>query len=227
MELRDNATRGLVLAWCLWLLGCWGVTLGMSSMIPPSRWMIVSCLIGMMALWPVFRLSQDLTVRDPRRGVTGMTLSMVWTDWVCLVLVFQAVVWPLRLMSGWTLAQTAWLDGQVLAWSLLTGAVVAIGCGGRNAVSRGAAMLACVLLLLGEPLLLALLSVAGIQINGHHWALQLTPIQSVWQMSGAATDWRAVDWGPNVVAVALAAVAAWIGAWLWRRAALGMPGRGE
>jgi len=215
---HDVATRGLVLAWCLWLLGCWAVTLSMNSMIPPWRWMALSCLLGMMALWPVFRLSQDMIVNEPRYGgVAGMTPGMVWTDWLCLVLVFQAVVWPLRIMSQWSVAQTVMIDLHVIVWSLLSGAVVAVGCGYRSGGPRAAAMLMGIFILIGEPLFRGILSVFDLQGAQPQWSMQWTPIQSLWEMTASTTHWQNEQWTPQIAAVFIAAILAWILAWRWRR----------
>lgn len=223
---RESATRGLVLGWCLWLLGCWAVTLAMPSTILPSRWMMMSCLIGMMALWPAFRLSQDIDLRSERGGAThGMTAGMVLTDWLCLVLVFQAVVWPLRLMAGWSAMQTVWLDLQVTAWSLLTGAVVAIGCGKRSGWFRTGAMILCIVLLIGEPLCMLVGIVFGWS-NLAGWTPRLTPAPLVWNMSGPAVDWQWIEWAPTVISVGVAGVLAWIGVFWWR-SALGLKAREE
>lgn len=191
--------------------------------------MTLSCLLGMMVLWPVFRLSQDLTVNDPSYGgVTGMTPGMVWTDWLCLVLVFQAVIWPLRLMSQWGIAQTVMIDLHIVVWSLLSGSVVAVGCGYRSGGPRAAAMLMGIFILIGEPFARIVLSLFDLQGPGAGRSMQWAPIQSLWVMTAPTTHWQNEQWVPQIVTVFIAAILAWTLAWRWRRRmALGLSGQDE
>ena len=55
---HDPSSRELLLGWCFWLLGSWFV-LGLGLDGKPPRWMIFSAMIGMLILWPLYRLSQD------------------------------------------------------------------------------------------------------------------------------------------------------------------------
>ena len=66
-----------------------------------------------------------LRLHPAPRLVGGPRLAIA--DWFALIVVFQAVIWPLRLSAGWSVTQTAWLDAAIAAWSLLVAAIVAVG----------------------------------------------------------------------------------------------------
>lgn len=199
--------RLVMLGWCLWLLGSWAVTLTLDSPVPAVRWMVFAVFTGLAVVWPVVRLSQDTRPGGGR----------VWTiviDWVCLVLIFQAVVWPLSLVAGWTWQQALWIDAAITAWSLLMGAVVALGRLFASAVARGAAMAACLLLILGAP---ALRTIAGVGTPGQggagaqEWTQGLEPLTLLWRLTQRPVDVDLPGVAPSVVAAALAALAAWAG----------------
>ncbi|MEX1017591.1 MAG: hypothetical protein WDZ31_12685, partial [Phycisphaeraceae bacterium] len=123
----------MVLLWCLWLLGSWLVVRWQESSGRVDRWMLLASAVGLMAAWPTVRLSQ---VRRPagrlgtRPGAVAARLRRRWrlmevaVEWLCLALVFQAVVWPLSFVAGWGLAQTLWLNVAMVAWSAVTAALV-------------------------------------------------------------------------------------------------------
>ncbi len=53
----EPSSRELMLGWCIWLLATWAM-LGLGLNGRPLRAMVVASSIGMMLIWPVFRLSQ-------------------------------------------------------------------------------------------------------------------------------------------------------------------------
>ena len=191
----ESSARDLVLLWCLWLLGSWLVSGLGGWQVAAPRWMVFASLTGFMLMWPALRLGQDL----------GWALSagVVLWDWFCLNLVFQAVVWPLQVSAEWTLAQALWLDGALAGWSLLTGLVL-VGVGRwTSPAGRVAAMGLCLLLVLGEPLLLAIMSLARL---GAVWPMWISPIDTVW----ALTEEPARIWPPHVAGVMAVAAAGWL-----------------
>lgn len=191
--------RGLVIVWCLWLLLSWSITLGMSATAHAVRWMIFSAVFGLMAVWPAVRLSQQ-GLRGSRRGraVWGTLL-----DWFCLVGIFQVVVWPLMLLGRWSDQQTLWLDLAVLAWSLLTGAIVGLGRLLPGSGGRWGAMGVCMLLLLGEPVWLAVGGTTGGSQMG------VSPIQALWELTTTVQPFDPSKWSAVVLSVGAAAVLAW------------------
>lgn len=201
--------RVWVLAWCLWLLGSWVVVLRTSAQVPLGRGMIHAVMMGVMLLWPAFRLSQDFVWR----GRFGSARILV--DWLCMIVLFQAVLWPLRLMSNWAIGQVMWLNAAVAAWGLLAAAIVAWGCRSSSGLARALAMAVCVLLLLGEPAVMGLASAMAGPGSGVTWAMCVSPIQAIWFLSSPPGT-RSTDqsWAVPIVNVAIVAGLAWGFLWL-------------
>lgn len=229
--LHGPTTRELVLFWCLWLLGSWAVTLWVDATAPALRWMTFASAFGLMVVWPLVRLSQH--ARRPRHrprparrrhtarfgGATppwawrGLSPWLVFRDWVCLNLVFQAVIWPLRATGQWEVAQAAWLDAAFVGWSLLTALVIAWGVRSRQPSHRAAAMAICMLILLGEPVVQIVASL-GAQADlwpNVAWRLRVSPIQTLWELAGEddPVNWAGLPWSPAIISVIIAAAAGW------------------
>jgi hypothetical protein len=197
----------------------------LDSQTPSVRWIIFSGMVGMMLLWPAYRLSGDPAPPPPaspnalppsRLGPVATTLI----EWLCLMLVFQIVLWPIRLAppaswltsSTWSVQQTAWLDGAIACWTLMSAAVVAIGARGSSPRHRTLAMCACIFLFLGEPVL-----VAGSAMfrdpatRPPSWNLWLSPIQTIWEMCDAPANWSLRNLRPHVVFAASVTAVLWLG----------------
>ena len=202
----DTGSRGLVLAWCLWLLGSWAVARWLDSSGPVVRWMVLAALSGLMLLWPAFRLSQDYPVAQgygsTASGPTAMPPGRVLLDWLSLNIVFQAVVWPLHVTAGWSVSQTLLLDAAVASWSLVTALLIAWGGRHRIGTQRTWAMVLCLLLVAGEPLVMVLM-------NNATWHMRVSPIETIWVLTGPAGSWSADPWIERVAAVAAAAIWGW------------------
>ncbi|MEM6459230.1 MAG: hypothetical protein AAF710_07540 [Planctomycetota bacterium] len=216
--------RGLVLGWTLWLLGAWGVLWAVDGWpVPALRVMVFMALVGMMGVWPALRLGQasggagepaEVSVAEWARACRGVA-----ADWLALNLVFQAVVWPLRLAAGWSTVQVGWLVLAVGGWSLLTGLVVAWGRGVDRGGWRVGAMAVCVAVVVAEPLLWwAGYEVRGAEVVGSlpGGPMRLSPVQAVWGLtqpagaeSGAAAARAVTDHASQVVGVSAAAAAGW------------------
>ena len=194
--------RVMILGWCIWLLGTWGGALVADSAVPATRWMLFSSFIGLMALWPTVRLSLD-------RGGLRYSATEVLMEWLALMTIFQAVVWPLGITAQWSFLQTLWLDGAVVAWSLLTALFVATGVRSRHTLHRLLATAFCLLLLVGEPLVMTLMSLGARPGQGHGWVMCISPIQTVWALSEVPIEWSSGPWRTNVAAVAVAAAVGW------------------
>ena len=166
--------------------------------------MIVSCMTGLMLMWPALRLGQN--IRRP------MSAGHVLWDWLCLVLIVQVVIWPLRVSTEWTVAQVVWLDVALGGWSLATGLLLLICSGWTSGAGRTAGMLVCLLLVLGEPLLMAGLTWTGIC---GVWPMWVSPIDTLW----ALTSRPVVIWPGHILGVTAAAVAGWIVVAVGRKAA--------
>ena len=188
----------MVLGWCLWLLGAWAGSLWIDSPVPATRWMLFCSLAGLTALWPTVRLSLD--------GMFGGSAVSVILEWLALMSIFQIVVWPLGITAGWPIVQTLWLDLAIASWSLLTALLVAIGSQSRDGAHRFVAVVLCLLLLLAEPLIVAL---AGVSLAPGDWVMRVSPIQTVWALTDRPVDWSSGPWRTNIATVAVAVVVAW------------------
>ncbi len=223
--------RGLVLGWCLWLLVSWSITLAIGATAHAVRWVVFSALIGLMGVWPAYRLSQE-----PIGGAGAVALSgdqvkpgeRVWAtllDWVCLVLVFQVVVWPLMIVGRWSAYQTLWLDAAVASWSLLTAALVGLGRVLPLSGARLGAMLLCMLVLVGEPAAMAL---AGSGFDSHGvlgWQMRISPIQALWELTTTIQPYDPSPWAAPVLSTAVAGGLGWCMLWALVRLNQGGPTR--
>ncbi len=131
-----------------------------------------------------------------------MSPARIWVDWVCLAFVFETVCWPLKIILEWTIPQMLWLNGAVLAWSLLAGLFTAAGARSSYSRHRSAAILLCVGVLLGEPLLQIILGIP--------WTMRVSPIQTVWALlQGNITATIKV----HILSVAIGSSIGWLLLW--------------
>lgn len=197
------STQVIVLGWCLWLAGAWGVALWFGSPVPAARWLIVLALMGLMLIWPAVRLS----------GLGGsVSAGAIAAEWLCLVLVLQAVVWPLRLVAHWRIDQALWLAGALAAWSLLTAALLAVGVRQRSVGPRVLAMAGCMLLVFGEPAAMAMVTVAADWgfVEAGPWPMRVSPLAMVWALVQPALDVSLDPWPGQVLVASGAAAVAWM-----------------
>ncbi|MEL7087873.1 MAG: hypothetical protein AAGL98_05435 [Planctomycetota bacterium] len=219
--------RVLMVGWCLWLLGAWIVLWVVGGWtVPALRSMVFASVVGLMGLWPAVRLSQ-MTRRYPAVGAGGLpeigdVTAREWAracggtliDWVCLNAVFQIVLWPLQLAAGWEVIQTVWLSIAVVAWSLLTGLLIAWGRGTDRGGWRMAAMLLCIGLVVVEPALWCLGWMSGASPGVGMPMMRLSPIQALWTLSapGMAPEQAVsivIAQAPQIVSAAVAALVGW------------------
>lgn len=214
---RDPSPRILVIAFCVWLLGAWFIALESTSMIRPIQWMVLCAFFCVMAFWPVLRLSQfrDLNDQDQSSSADSFrTPGRLFIDWLCLNLIFQTIIWPLHLNAQWHISQTWWISATLASWSLITGAITALGCRSDKPIHRTLAAAICMLLLVGEPVLLVLARMAfGITTAGSasgHLTYQTTPLALVWELTSPAATWAHQPWQTQVPAAALAGITGWL-----------------
>lgn len=215
------SVRIVMLGWCLWLLGSWAVTLTLDSPAPAARWMVFATFIGLTVVWPLFRLSQDGSVGPVEGPATSeaakprdtTSAATIFVDWLCLMLIFQAVIWPLSLVAHWSWRQALWLDAAIASWSLLIAAIVALAIRFESALARSAAMALCLLLVLGMPAARALAGMSpAVRLDAaDDWTQGLQPIAALWQLTERSFDVHFSAVTSPVLVVAFAAVAAWIG----------------
>ena len=208
----------MVLGWCLWLIGSWGLVLAHQGLAPAvaagpvHRRMSLMALVGMTAVWPAVRLSQEARDAWGRPTGGGLPRREVLLDWFALNAVFQAVLWPMAFVSRWSARQALLLGATLAAWSLLAGLITAWGRSTASGGARAAAMAGCLAVLLLEPL--ALFGVAA--ATGAGWGglpdLRLSPLQAVWAFSGppARFAWADPAFAYRTAGVAAAAALGWL-----------------
>lgn len=217
--------RALILVWCMWLLVSWSITLTIGATAHAVRWVVFSAALGMMGVWPAFRLGQDpiggLAGYGPGESGhvrPGLRVLATWLDWLCLVLVFQVVVWPLMLVGHWSWDQTLLLDAAVASWSLLTAVLVGLGRVLPVSGARFGAMLLCMLLLVGEPAAVSFLGQGFDPVGASGWQMRISPIQALWELTTTIRPYDPWVWWPVILSTATAGVLGW--ALLWGLARL-------
>jgi hypothetical protein len=182
-------SRTLVLGWCGWLMISW---LGCLAVFPPRatelhvarsaldqaqrhlpavRGTLIAAMVGISLVWPALRLTQH--------GITRPAMRCVG-DLLCLLLVLQVVIWPLRVLVHWTGWQTLWIDLAVVGWSLPIGLWVYLGLRRGTSAARLLAMALCLATLLGLPLLSLLLDRPALA--------SVNPIAVIWTITQPMTS---------------------------------------
>lgn len=210
-----HSSRHVVLLWCLWLLGSWGVALWRYDLTQASQLMMLAVLLGLLLIWPLYRLSES--VGPGRPGVSskvpdsdGYLQTYVLVDWVSLLIVSQAVFWPLQVVNDWPRYQTQWLNLSLVAWSLMAALFVAWGCGRRSAWSRGVAMALCIALAGGAGFWAVLMWWMGIHALPVD-ALSYGPLTGIWVMSHSPTWAQQQVWMSQTVLVGSVGLMGWTG----------------
>ncbi|MEX0887330.1 MAG: hypothetical protein WD009_12920 [Phycisphaeraceae bacterium] len=187
-----------VLLWCLWLLVHWLLAMTLNPPLRLERWIILIAAVGYLALWPTLRLAQ-------RPSATAPAPALILLEWLALGIVFQALIWPLGFIARWSLTQTAWVNTAMLAWALLAAAFVAWGATARRGIERAIAAALCILILIGEPVVMALLALGG----QPGWPMRISPLQTLWRLTAPFGEYRPEPWTHHAIAIAVAAVFAW------------------
>ena len=185
-ELRDANIRLLTLFWCLWLLGAWLTVALIGGGNEGVRWMVFAAAMGLFAVWPAYRLS-SVGSRWLVRKKSHLMIGEVFMEWLSLIVVLQAVIWPLQITGGWFIEQTILINGLLIGWSLLIGVVVACGAMTVSSLGRSVAMLICVALIFGFGLLdfTPLRSLLMVEIAGTNYTFNvLNSLEQLWLLSG-------------------------------------------
>ncbi len=137
------------------------------------RTMAFMAMIGLTGAWPALRLSQ--ASRQGGAAQWARSCSVLLTDWLCLNILLQTVLWPLQAAADWTVSQTLWLSLTLASTSLLIGLLIAWARGSHHAMARSGAMLACVGVVVLEPALM--------RFAGRVGSMRISPVQSVWTLT--------------------------------------------
>lgn len=201
-----------------WIVVTWFLTMGVRAPLAPSpasyhlqvRLLLLMVGVGFFIGWPMFRLSQ----RPPRQHVLE-----VFLDVFTLILLWQVLFWPLGTITAWPFQSLLLLNVLVCLWTLIIGAIVALGLRIRGSVFRLVAMVVVLVLTL-LPLAIAL----GMVIRGHQPAAwtSSSPLELIRQVASPSTlESNTVSvvltfpwiW---LTVLSLVAVLSWISAITWR-----------
>lgn len=205
-----HTSRHVVLLWCLWLLGSWGVSLWRYNLTQASQLMMLAMMVGLMLIWPVYRLGER-PESDPEQEDHRPALhAVVLLDWMSLLIVCQAVFWPLKLVNEWPWPQALWLNGSLAAWSLAAGLMIVWGRSIDAMWSRFGAMLMCILIAFGGAIWLA--GRACLE-NGALPSdiMQYGPLTGIWVMAHEPSIKQQGLWQGQTMMAAAAAILGWIG----------------
>ncbi|MCZ6835008.1 MAG: hypothetical protein O7G85_04470 [Planctomycetota bacterium] len=198
--------RGLIFISALWLIGTWIIAMGVSTPVqtssasytPSFRLMLLCIVIGLMIGWPLLRLSQ---------AAHPYPIKATLLDLSVLISMIQVILWPLRLITPWSIQRTAAIDATICAWLLLAGAVVASAIGTNRKGPRNLAMLTCIAMCLLGPALATM----GIQFSFLDAELiELSPLMAVHTLTeGAGAHPLAQEW-QWIGLLGFAAISVWI-----------------
>lgn len=132
--------RGLVLGASAWIAISWLALMGPRPPLQPTslsytpaiRMMVQSMLVLTVVAWPLMRLS--LPAR-PRPALSAVL------DTVAMLVFWQIVLWPMRLVTTWPIGRVLLVDAEAIAACLVAGAVVAWCPRSRTGRILGMAML--------------------------------------------------------------------------------------
>jgi hypothetical protein len=203
--------RALIFLASIWLIGSWLLAIGLMPPVHPSsssyehgmRMMMLCVTTGLMIGWPLLRLSQVSTPAPIRQTVL---------DLLVMISMVQVILWPLRLVTTWSISRTGAIDATLVGWLLLAGATVAATIGSDRAGPRNLAMFACLAMCLLGPAL----AYVGVLSGWLSYSLiNLSPLMAVRVLGDgggapvAAEQWR---W---ITLLYVAAAAAWTSLLVW------------
>lgn len=150
---RRGEPRGFALLWSCYLLGACAVTLfrpafslsfDLMHIRTSSRMLVAMLCLGIVVVWPMFRLSQA----PPRHPTRGALVDVLIVLAPCL-----AIVGSTSLLTRWHWHASGAMLAAVASWTLLVGGAIAVATrwesGGARALSMLAILGVCSASLLG------------------------------------------------------------------------------
>jgi hypothetical protein len=193
-----NVPRGLVFLSAVWLVITWVATVGLHAPMVSntvtygyqSSQLIQSAMVGMTIAWPLVRL----TVATPSQPVSSTLL-----DALCLGVLAQLLIWPLREVCGWTVGRAFVLDGTILGWLAVVAGIVTAGRATHRTWGRVSAMTLLVAVAAAGPIVATML--------GDRAASGLGPLSATSTIAGMGlaphTDLDIAILGQSIVAAVI------------------------
>lgn len=148
--------RGLVVLASLWVFLSWILLFGFhppvqpqaASYAPSIQMLLMLAGVGIAIGWPMLRLSGR---------PSAMPTAQAALDGLSIFVLLQVVIWPLRLVTSWTLARAIAVDAAIAAAIMLTAAILSVTQGCVSPRARAGGMLVAVALVLapGAHMLIA------------------------------------------------------------------------
>lgn len=197
---------GLVVLAAFWMIAAWLVALGPGTPVHPSaatyepgvRLMLVCIGLGVFIAWPLLRLSQHGPTFPARQTLLDVAV---------LVGMVQLVVWLPRVLTVWSISRTAALALFLIGWILVTSAVVAAAISTNHRSVRNLAMLVCIAICLGGPVVAWL---AAMEPMGTAAIVHAGPLRGVQLLSEGGSTRASHEQWTAVLVVLGAGVAAWL-----------------
>jgi hypothetical protein len=139
--------RGLVMLSAGWIFACWVYLFGFHPPVQPQaasygpsiHLLFILMGVGIAIGWPLLRLSGR---------PSSVPVAQAALDAVSVFVLIQVVVWPLRLVTSWTLPRTIVVDSAIAAAIAMSAALLAVTQGSTRARVRWSAMACAVLVVL-------------------------------------------------------------------------------
>jgi hypothetical protein len=152
--------RGLVVLSALWIFIAWVTLFGFSPPVqaqsssygPSIQLLFATIGVGIAIAWPMLRLAG-------RASSVPLTQSIF--DGLAILVLLQVVLWPLRLVTAWSLSRTIALDAVLALTIVSTGALLSLASASSRPRTRTFAMMVLVAIALGPPLFRATVGFAA------------------------------------------------------------------
>ena len=143
--------RALVMLSSLWVFLCWILLFGFRPPVQPQaasygpsiQMLFLLIGVGIAIGWPLLRLSAR-----PSRA----PFAQAAIDGISIFVLMQVVVWPLRLVTSWTLARAVAIDAAMAAAIMLSAALLASSQSSPSHRRRTWSMVIAVALVLGPAM---------------------------------------------------------------------------
>ncbi len=143
--------RALVMLSSLWVFLCWILLFGFRPPVQPQaasygpsiQMLFLLIGVGIAIGWPLLRLSAR---------PSSAPFAQAAIDGISIFVLMQVVVWPLRLVTSWTLARAVAIDAAMAAAIMLSAALLASTQSSPSPRRRTWAMVIAVALVLGPAM---------------------------------------------------------------------------
>lgn len=146
--------RALVMLSSLWVFLCWVLLFGFHAPVQPQaasygpsiQLLLVGIGVGVAIGWPLLRLSAR---------PSAAPIAQAAIDGLSIFVLLQVVIWPLRLVTSWTLPRAVAIDTALAAAIMFTAGILAATQGSSSRRTRTVGMVLAATLTLAPWIALA------------------------------------------------------------------------